>query len=133
MIGKTTALTQVVVAARKIKYGEIISPDMISLSTRDISEVNDFVRSKDEVLGGVSNRTIAQGTIIDLETVEKPPLVKRGELVKIIVQRNGLKLTAIGIAKSNGKLHEVIRVKNSQSNKLIHCKVQAPGLVEVII
>ncbi len=31
------------------------------------------------------------------------------------------------------KKNQIIRVQNSSSNKLIYCRVAAPGLVEVIL
>ena len=131
--GHTKAITAVVTAARRIKYGEIITPENVSVADRDISMAQSYSKTLSEVIGSVVKRNIKQGSVIGPDAVEQPHVVKKGELVKIVVNHSGLVLTATGIAKSNGRLDEVIRVKNTNSNKLIYCRVQAPGLVEVRI
>ena len=129
--GETKAVTSVATASRKLKYGDIITPDMVTIADRDISTLQSYSRSASELIGSVVKRNIQEGSVIGPEDVELPPVIEKGELVRIVVSHGGLLLTAAGIAKSDGHLDEVIRVKNTDSNKLIYCRVQAPGLVEV--
>lgn len=131
--GHTKAVTSVVTATRRLKYGEIITPEMVTITDRDISAVQSYSKTLSEVIGSVVKRNVREGSVIGPDAVELPHVIKKGELVKIVVNHSGLVLTATGIAKSNGRLDEVIRVKNTNSNKLIYCRVQAPGLVEVRI
>jgi len=131
--GQTKAITPVVIATRKLKYGEVVTAEMLSVAERDISSVKSYARDISEVVGSVVKRNIMKGTVVGPEYVELPPVVRKGELVKIVVNHSGFVLTATGIARANGHLDEVIRVKNTGSNKLIYCRVQAPGLVEVKI
>ena len=129
--GHTKALTSVVTATRRLRYGDIITPEMVTIRERDISALQSYSRAASEVIGSVVKRNIQEGSVIGPEQVELPPVIEKGELVRIVVNRSGLVLTATGIAKSDGHIDEVIRVKNTDSNKLIYCRVQAPGLVEV--
>ena len=131
--GHTKALASVVTATRRLRYGDIITPDMVTIRERDISTVPSYSRSTSEVIGSLVKRNIQEGSVIGPEQVKLPPVIEKGELVKIVVNHSGLVLTATGIAKSDGHIDEVIRVKNTDSNKLIYCRVQAPGLVEVRI
>lgn len=131
--GRIKAITPVVISTRRLKYGETITPDSVIVGMRDISSVQSYSKSVSDVTGSIVKRTINQGAILGPDSIAKPPIIKRGELVKITVNYNGLVLTATGIAKSDGLLDEMIRVKNVQSNKLIYCRVQAPGLVEVTL
>ena len=131
--GQTKAITTVVVTNRRLKYGEIVTPEMLSVADRDISSVKSFATDTSEVVGSVVKRNIMKGAVIGPEYVELPPVIRKGEFVKIVVNHSGLVLTATGIARANGHMDEVIRVKNASSNKLIYCRVQAPGLVEVKI
>jgi flagella basal body P-ring formation protein FlgA len=129
--GHTKAITSVVTATRRLRYGDIITAEMVTIGDRDISTLKSYSRSASEVIGSVVKRNIQEGSIIGPEHTELPPVIKKGELVRIVVNHSGLVLTATGIAKSDGHIDEVIRVKNTDSNKLIYCRVQAPGLVEV--
>ena len=129
--GQTKAITSVVTARSRLKYGDIITPEMVEIAERDISSVQSYSRSASEVIGSVVKRNIQEGSVIGPDLVELPPVIEKGELVRIVVNHGGLVLTATGIAKSDGHLDETIRVKNTDSNKLIYCRVQAPGLVEV--
>ncbi len=131
--GQTRAITPVVITTRRLKYGEIVTPEMLSVADRDISSVPSYARDISEVVGSVVKRNIIKGAVIGPEYVELPPVIRKGELVKIVVNQSGLVLTATGIARADGRKDEVIRVKNANSNKLIYCRVQAPGLVEVKI
>jgi len=129
--GQTKAIAPVVITTRRLKYGDIITPDMVTLANRDISSAKSYSHSVNDIIGSVVKRTIQHDSIIGPASVELPPVIKRGEMVKILVNHSGLKLTATGIAKSDGRTDEVIRVKNTSSNKLIYCRVEAPGIVEV--
>ena len=129
--GHTEAIMPVVVAARKLKYGQIVSKNSITLSPRDISESESYIDHPELVVGSMIKRTLNKGMIIDIDAIEQPPVVRRGELVKIVISHNGLLITANGIARNDGRKDEVIRVKNTSSNKLVFCRVHAPGIVEV--
>ena len=129
--GQTRALAPVVITSRRLKYGEIVTADMVTVAERDISDLPDYSRDLSDVVGSVVKRNLGQGAPIGAQSVELPPVINRGELVKIVVSSGGLQVTATGIARSNGRQDEVIRVQNTNSNKLIYCRVEAPGLVEV--
>ncbi len=42
-------------------------------------------------------------------------------------------LTATGLAHSDGKIDDLIRVQNLNSNKVVFGRVAGPGIVEVIL
>ena len=127
------AYAKVVVARNRIKYGTILNPAELMLRTMELSRLEDYATSIDQVAGTIAKRAIRKGVAIQSSMIESAPIVRRGELVKIIINYQGLFLTATGVAKANGKKNDVIRVRNSSSNKIIHCRVQAPGLVEVTL
>lgn len=129
--GHTEAIMPVVVTARRLKYGEIVTADSIALAPRDISRFESYIDTPGLVVGSLIKRTLNEGAVVDIEAIEQPPVVQRGELVKIVISHNGLLLTANGIARTDGRKDEIIKVKNTSSNKLVYCRVHAPGIVEV--
>ena len=129
--GHTEALAPVVVAKRDLKYGSHVTADALAIATRDLSDVDAYALQISDVAGSIVKRAIKSGSVIDTTAIEEPPVIQRGEPVRIVINHRGLLLTATGIAKADGRKDEIIRVRNSNSNKLIYCRVQAPGLVEV--
>ena len=131
--GHTEALAPVVVAKRDLRYGSLVSADALAIATRDLSSVDAYASQINDVAGSIVKRAIKSGSVIDTTAIEEPPIIERGEPVRIVINHKGLLLTATGIAKADGRKDEIIRVRNSNSNKLIYCRVQAPGLVEVTL
>lgn len=131
--GTLEALAPVAVAVSNLRNGDIVAETQIRMDPRDLSTLRAPCLQLSQVLGKKLLRSIKAGSAIELAALELPPVVKKGALVKILSQKNGLELTATGIAKSDGQQGEVIKVKNASSEKEIFCRVTAPGLVEVQI
>lgn len=131
--GKLEALATVAILTQNVKRGTILYPDMVKLQTKDLSKLRSPCTDLRQVLGKKLTRSLRSGSVLDLSSIDFPPLIQKGQLVKILINHNGLQLTATGIASMNGKQDQIIRVMNSGSQKTILCKVAAPGLVEVQI
>lgn len=131
--GKLEAMAPVAVLTQNVKRGAILNPTMVQMQTKDLSKLRTPCTNLREVLGKKLTRSLRTGSILDLSSVDFPPLIHKGQLVKMIVSHNGMQLTATGIASMNGTQDQIIRVLNSGSHKEIFCRVAAPGLVEVQI
>ena len=133
VLGKIEALAHVVVAAVPLKKGEILGPQHLSTAILDISSIDNPGLDLEDFIGKRLQRSLRAGSPIPLSMVEALPVVKRGERVKIVINSGALHLTATGLAHSDGAMNQMIRVQNINSNKIIYCRVAAPGLVEVIL
>lgn len=131
--GTLEVLAPVAVAVSNLRRGDIVAENQIKMEPMDLSTLRAACLQADQVIGKTLLRSIKAGSVIDLASIEFPPVVKKGALVKIIARNNGLQLTATGIAKTDGKQDQIIKVKNISSDKEIFCRVTAPGLVEVQI
>lgn len=131
--GKIQALAEVVVAKIPLRRGTIITRNQITLAIRDISKISSPCFEQDHITGKISESNIRANEIIELTDINIPPTINKGELVKIILRSSGFNLTATGIAKMDGKINDTIRVRNTSSNRMIHCRVSGPGTVEVNI
>ena len=123
----------VAVAVSNLRRDDIITETQIHMVPQDISTLKAPCLQASQVVGKKLLRSIKAGSVIDLASVEFPPMVKKGTPVKIFCQKNGIELTAAGIAKTDGKQDQIIKVKNISSDKEIFGRVTAPGLVEVQI
>ncbi len=131
--GTLEVLAPVAVAVSSLRRDDIIAETQIHMEPRDISPLKAPCLQLNQVIGKKLLRAVKAGSVIDLASIEFPPMVKRGAPVKILCQKNGIELTATGIAKTDGKQDQIIKVKNISSDKEIFGRVTAPGLVEVQI
>lgn len=131
--GKIEAIAQVVVSARKLRRGTILGNKDLTIAAVDISDLHEPGFAEDNFTGLVLTRSVRAGTPIVATMVETLPVVHRGEKVKILIKSGALQVTATGLAHSDGKLNQMIRVQNISSNKVVLCRVTAPGLVEVVL
>lgn len=131
--GQLQAMAKVVTPTTSIRRGSTITADQITVKKLDISQVKDPIFLEKQVLGKIVRANLRKNRVITRSDVEMPPVVQRGELVKIYLKTGTIQLTATGIAKKSGQHGEMIRVKNTSSNKLIYCRVAGPGTVEVLL
>ena len=125
-------LGPVVVTRRPLGRHKPIAEDDIELQTMDLSDLPDGVVADPEaVLGKRTRRAIGAQTPLRADLIELPPLVKRGDLVVIIAETNGLKITTLGQVKKRGRLGERIPVVNMDSKKILYARVIDSKTVKV--
>lgn len=131
--GKVEALAEVVVSVGPLKKKQILRPQHLTTTLMDIGSTNNPVLDLDDLLGKKLKKSLRAGSPVLLSMVETLPVVQRGERVKIVINSGPLHLSATGVARSDGIKDQMIRVQNINSNKIVHCRVTAPGLVEVVL
>ena len=120
----TTATVEVwgpvVVTRKPLGRYKPITEDDIMLQTLDLTHLSsNVVTDLEAVLGKRTKRAIGAQTPLRADSIELPPLVKRGDLVVIIAQSNGLKITTRGLVKQKGRLGDRIPVINVDSKKVL--------------
>ena len=131
--GKIEALADVVVTTGPLKKRQILRPEHLTTTLMDIGSKGNLVVDLDELIGKKLKKSVRSGSPVHLSMIETPPVVQRGERVKIVINSGSLHLSATGIARNDGIQDQMIRVQNINSNKIVHCRVAAPGLVEVML
>jgi flagella basal body P-ring formation protein FlgA len=125
-------MSDIVVTNKPLGRYQIITEDDISLNRMNLAKVSsNALRKIDDVLGKRTRRAIDSNTPLRPDLIELPPLIKRGDIVKIIVESDGLKVTALGKAKEKGRLGEIIKVTNVDSSKAIYARVLDANSVKV--
>jgi flagella basal body P-ring formation protein FlgA len=125
-------LGEVVVTHRPVGRYKPITEDDIEIQTRDLAELPAGVITDPEaVLGKRAKRNIGSNTVLRSDLVELPPLVKRGDMVVILAETPGLKITTLGEVKKTGRLGERIPVMNYDSKKMLYARVVDANTVEV--
>lgn len=123
----------VAVAAGQLPKGAVLASQHIAMEVRAITALKQPCLDPSLLIGKITLKTIKAGAAIELSAVQAPPLVRKGEVVKIVLNRDGISLSTLGVAKADGAKGEIIRVQNTNSNKILQCRVTAAGLVEVAL
>jgi flagella basal body P-ring formation protein FlgA len=125
-------LAEMVATKRSLRRYQMITEDDIHLKKMDLSKVkSDAVTTYEEVLGKRTKRAINTDEVLRTDHIELPPLVKRGDVVSIIAESDGLRITALGEVKKKGCRGERIRVLNLDSKKCIYACVLDSKTVRV--
>jgi flagella basal body P-ring formation protein FlgA len=98
----------------------------------DLSKVpSDVITDPEAVLGKRTRRAIGSKTVMRANLVEFPPLVRRGDVVVIVAETNGFKITALGQVKKKGALGDRIPVMNFDSKKVLYARVMDANTVKI--
>lgn len=130
--GKYAAFTEVPVAARYIKFGEIIGDDAIGYVKTRIDLLRPgFAASEQEVLGKQAKRYIAAGTMFNKGDVVSPPVIKNNDPVNIIYSSGVIKLKTMGVAMGSGAVGEMIKVKNGDTGAVLLGQIVNKNTVQI--
>jgi len=129
--GKLEVIAPVAVAKAPLAKDSLLDPEQFAVEKRDISNLDAPVTNPAEVAGLKLARSLKTGDPLVSRAMLTPPMVHRGDMVKMVVRQGGMLLTAAGVAQSDGTEGQTIRVENSNSKKIVRGQVRGPGIVEV--
>lgn len=123
---------EVVVSSRPIPKGSKITPNMLLKEERNVTRLHrGYFKEPANVTGAIARFSLSGNRVIKPGNVLPPMLVTRGEKVVINAGLQGLSIRTSGVALSDGALGEVVRVKNSRTERIIEGRVSAAGEITV--
>jgi flagella basal body P-ring formation protein FlgA len=123
---------EIVTASKRIPQGKRMTSDEVVRTLLEISDLQaGYFRNLEDVVGKTSRRTFSPGDPITRENVLDPFLIRHGDIVQLRLVRNGIALTSSVIAEQNGRLGDLIRVRNVEFSSILKAKVT--GRAEVSI
>ena len=122
----------VLTAARPLLHGQRITASDVMASRQKASKRSQaYFHDSNQLVGMVAKRSIPAGKAFSLQLVEAPRLVQRGEDVTLVAETDFLTVRMKGKALADGAKGDVIKVKNSTSNRVVEGIVTRPGVVKV--
>ena len=129
--GKVDIYKEVVHAARSLKQNDIITASDIEFQRINITDEPDrYALRADQVVNKRLLRNITIHQAIDVKSLDKPMVLKRGDEVTIVYNKPGLQMTAKGQVKENAGVGDTVRVSSESSNKIIFCRAVDGRTVE---
>lgn len=127
-----SVMADVVKVVRPLGKNQKIEGADVAVVRGDLADLpSDTVRSAEEALGSRTTQMIYPNTILKAGMISLPPLVRRGDIVKIVANAGPMTITATGKVKQQGCKGEMISVINTDSNRVITARVIRAGAVAV--
>ncbi|MCU0585324.1 MAG: flagellar basal body P-ring formation chaperone FlgA [Desulfobacterales bacterium] len=118
------ARVQAVVSTRPLGRFKPIEAGDLELRELDLAGLPaDYIADPELVIGKRTRRAVDANAVLRPDLVELPPVVKRGDRVRIVAETAGLRISAAGEVKQKGCVGERIPVVNLDSNRVIHALV----------
>lgn len=127
-----SVMADVVTVIRPLGKHAYIERADLSVERRNLKDLSsDTISRIEDALGSRTTRMIYPQTVLQLTMFASPPLVRRGDVVKITANAGPMIITATGVVKQQGGKGEMVRVENTDSRRIITARVTGPGAVEV--
>jgi len=125
-------LTDVVVSTRGILRDAVIGPDDVTVTSKwmDTATAGTLTDAGDAV-GKKATARLNPGTEITRQMLRTAPVVKKGEVVRIVLESGPMTISAVGLSQEDGGQGDLIRVQNVSSKKIIFARVMGAALVRV--
>lgn len=125
-------LTDVVVSARGIVRDAVIGQDDVTVSSKWMDSVTaGRLTNANEVVGKKTTARLNAGTEITRQMLRSVPVVKKGEVVRIVLESGAMVISTIGLCQEEGGQGDLVRVQNISSKKIVFARVMGQSLVKV--
>jgi flagella basal body P-ring formation protein FlgA len=121
------------VPATTIYPGDVIKEEMIidRAFAPNMPGTAAFVGERQLVVGQTARRTLLPGQPIPINSVEEQKLVTRGNVVRVIVEDDGLSIVTYGTSLQSGSAGSFIQLRNLDTGVIIRGIVQPDGSVRI--
>jgi flagella basal body P-ring formation protein FlgA len=129
---RVESLARALVAVRPLKRGAEIRDEDLVVQNRVIASLpRGYLTQRSQAVGLQAVRAVPMGAfIVDTMLVEKP-IIKRGEIVALRFESNGLRIDGRGRASEDGKVGDRIRVVGEWARRELSGQVSSDGVVHV--
>lgn len=115
-----------------IRAGTPLGPENVTVSREPAAQASGLlVTDFEQIAGGIARRDLASGRLLTLADVGAPALIRRGDVVTVVLTRGRIKVTARAFANHDAARDEPITVTNPDSGTVIRGVAAAPGTVVV--
>ncbi len=116
---------------QSVKYGEVITPEMLTVEKRELLNVRDTYLSAASLDGMQAVRFLNAGQMVQFSDVKREQILKKGQMVKAIVGSPSFEVAISAEAQEAGSVGEVVKVKNLDSQKVFAAKIVERGVVRI--
>jgi flagella basal body P-ring formation protein FlgA len=125
-------LTDIVASTQGIPRDHVIGPGDVTVTSKWMDTATTGVLTDaGEALGKKATVRLNAGTEITRQMLRSVPVVKKGEVVRIVLESGPMMISTVGLCQEDGGRGDLVRVQNLSSKKIIFARVMAQSLVKV--
>ena len=123
----------VVCADRYLPRNSILNAADLRFERINISKApRNLITHLNHSVGKRLKQSVKAGQYLRLNMLAVPPVIQKGDRVKILVENGSLKIETVGIAKTSGGIGEQIKVENISSKKTVVGRIRDATAVEIL-
>ena len=122
---------RVIIATRSLPAKHLVSAADFHSEERDLSQVPKSSLGRFPIIGMLTARRISAGRALRRDYFKSPPVVHRGQRIRIELRGAMLSVSTVGEALGEAAVGQTVAVRNLNSGRRLSGVVRAPGLVEV--
>jgi flagella basal body P-ring formation protein FlgA len=123
---------KVAVTAAPVAAGTLLGADELVLERRDITAIPDSIGALEAATGKASRRSLRAGEVLRQSQLLAPPLVRRGDPVRMVARHEQVEVSTAGEALDSGALDATVRVRNAANGMVLRMRVTGAGTVEPV-
>ena len=129
---KIDVFDDVVVTAKPLIKGQKIDDSAISFQKHNIARLKNGYYSKHSALHQLeARRNLTRGAVLTPSNLSPLLLVRSGQQVTLVLDYHGLHIKSTGKALRSATLGQLVKVRNTQSQKIVEGVVAGEGLVRI--
>jgi flagella basal body P-ring formation protein FlgA len=122
----------VLISKSPLSKGQTIDAHNVTYRKENITRLNQgFFRRTDPLQKLEVKRNLSAQSILTSAMLKPRQLVKSGQKVTIMLELNGMQIKTSGFALQSASQGQIIKVRNSQTNKIVEGIVSAEGQIRV--
>ena len=122
----------VLVSSRALQVDTVIGPDDVRVVKRWLTrEPQRTIATREEALEKRVVSSIRPNHEITRTMLREVPLVKKGRVVKMVLNNGSINITTLGQIQEDGGMGSSVRVKNISSQRIVYARVIGESLVQV--
>ncbi|MCB1955016.1 MAG: flagellar basal body P-ring formation protein FlgA [Rhodocyclaceae bacterium] len=119
------------VLARPLRAGQVVGPDDLSWQRGDLtSEGLDALTDATQAVGHPARIAVASGQPLKRAMLHLPPVVQRGQVVRVVTQGSGFSVSNEGKAMNSAGVGESVRVR-LQKGRIVTGVAREDGIVDI--
>ncbi len=129
--GHSKVMQMIPTTTRLVLQGERLQPGDLRMAMVDITNSKDTALSVEALIGQMTSRSLSADAPVWSSDIRREPAAKKGQIVKATLGREEFEITTNLIADESGFIGDLIRLKNTENQKILSGVIVEKGVVQI--